>query len=93
MQYFTDRGAKMIVSKQPWDRVALALSGAAAQRPVLDRTGAPGVYSFVLSWNQPEIGVSIFDALQEQLGLKLESRKAELEFFVVDSSRKSPTEN
>jgi uncharacterized protein (TIGR03435 family) len=40
----------------------------------------------------PDTGVSLFTAIQEELGLKLESSKAPLEVLVIDSIQK-PTEN
>jgi uncharacterized protein (TIGR03435 family) len=36
---------------------------------------------------------SIFSALPDQLGLRLEARKAPIELLVIDSALKTPTEN
>jgi uncharacterized protein (TIGR03435 family) len=73
------------------------------ERPVLDATGIPGRFDFALSWSPQEVaakapdgnesaGPSIFTALQEQLGLKLESGKGPVEIIVVDHAEK-PTDN
>jgi uncharacterized protein (TIGR03435 family) len=60
----------------------------------VDDTGLPGYYDFTFDWRPqppPDDG-SIFSALREQLGLKLESHKAPVEVFVIDSVMK-PEEN
>jgi uncharacterized protein (TIGR03435 family) len=71
-----------------------------AGRIVLDHTGLVGVYDFSLHWtpdNSPADspaagGPSIFTAVQEQLGLKLEPAAAPLDVLVIDSAQK-PTPN
>jgi uncharacterized protein (TIGR03435 family) len=65
-------------------------------RPVVDETGLPGAYSFELTWD-PNSGsvnraaddrTSLFTALQEQLGLRLDSRNGPVEFLVIDSAER-----
>jgi uncharacterized protein (TIGR03435 family) len=69
-------------------------------RPVVDRTGLTGAFDFDLQWTSgplsapggnaasPDDGPSIFVALQEQLGLRLESGRAPFEVVVVDAVRR-----
>lgn len=73
------------------ERLADALSGQ-VHRIVVDKTGLTGKYNVTLSW-APDDGApqapdatlpTIFTAVQEQLGLKLESGKAQVEGFVID---------
>jgi uncharacterized protein (TIGR03435 family) len=77
-----------------------------AGRPVNDATGLQGVFDFTLEWDpQADLrvgtadaagggqGASIFTALQEQLGLRLEGGKGPVEVLVVDRMEKTPTEN
>jgi uncharacterized protein (TIGR03435 family) len=73
-------------------------------RVVLDRTGLKGKYEVKLEWlpdenappTEPEVasrpGASLFPAVQEQLGLKLEPRKGPVEILVIDGAEK-PREN
>ena len=62
-------------------------------RPVLDMTGIEGAFDIELSWAADDPASSILSAIQEQLGLKLEARKAPVEIIVVEHAEKVPTEN
>jgi uncharacterized protein (TIGR03435 family) len=73
-------------------------------RPVVDKTGITGNFDFRLIFDSRQsllrlgtdpsdsTGPSIFTALQQQLGLKLESSKARVEVLVIDRVEK-PSEN
>jgi uncharacterized protein (TIGR03435 family) len=73
-------------------------------RPVINQTGLAGEFRFELSW-LPDLpasqaadpaaandGPSLFTALQEQLGLKLESSRGPVEVLVIESVER-PTPN
>jgi uncharacterized protein (TIGR03435 family) len=69
--------------------------------PVVDQTHIPGVYTFTLEWaredsrnaspEQAELP-SLFTALQEKLGLRLEARKVPVDLLIIDSAKR-PSEN
>jgi uncharacterized protein (TIGR03435 family) len=67
-------------------------------RPILDQTGLTGRYDFTLEWSNPLLSAqdstapSIFTAMSEQLGLKLEPRRVPLEILVIDRAQ-IPSEN
>jgi uncharacterized protein (TIGR03435 family) len=68
-------------------------------RPVADETGLGGLYDLDLRFSRPDAPQNadayppIETALPEQLGLKLEARKARLEVVVVDSGERKPIGN
>jgi uncharacterized protein (TIGR03435 family) len=70
--------------------------------PVIDRTGLSGTYDFELTYSpealsaapdQPDSSrTSLFVAVQEQLGLKLESTRGPVDVLIIDAVQQ-PTEN
>lgn len=65
-------------------------------REVLDRTEVKGEYGYELSWTPDQDATSepsIFAALQEQLGFKLQAAKEELEIVVIDHAERTPVGN
>jgi uncharacterized protein (TIGR03435 family) len=74
-------------------------------RPVLDRTGLLGKYTFTANLFDTPAGLApadvkeairrseipAFTALREQLGLKLDADRAAIEILVIDSADKTPT--
>jgi uncharacterized protein (TIGR03435 family) len=56
-------------------------------RPVVDRTGLNGLYQFSLDFSY-DGSPDIFEAVQEQLGLRLEPGKAPIRFVVIDHLEK-----
>lgn len=77
-------------------------------RPVLDATGLKGKYALTLSFrllprnangvsnaDQPndDLGPTIYEAVDGQLGLKLKPAKRSVEVFVIDHVDRAPTEN
>jgi hypothetical protein len=63
-------------------------------RPVIDKTGIAGNFDISLQWSTPagDEAVSVFTALQEQLGLRLDSESIETEMLIVDGAER-PSEN
>ena len=96
----------MVVGGSSFGQFANTL-GMFVGRVVVDHTGLAGAYDFNLTWTPdnmpnrppgaPEVpidpnGPSIFTALQEQLGLKLDSQKGPVSVLVIDRAE-HPDEN
>jgi uncharacterized protein (TIGR03435 family) len=86
-----NRGTTMQAQAVSLTELAAALTGS-VDRVVIDRTGMEGAFDVDLRFTQDGVpgGVagdtpSIFAALQEQLGLKLESARGPVDVLVIDS--------
>lgn len=75
------------------------------RQTVVDQTGLDGVYEVMLEWQPdnfasqpnpnepPPDRPSLFAAVSEQLGLKLQSRRGPLDVLVVDNASRVPADN
>ena len=63
---------------------AAQLAARVLDRPVLDRTGLAGEFDIQLEWSPDDL----FASLQEQLGLKLEAQKGQVEVWVIDHAER-----
>jgi len=66
----------------------------------LNKTGLDGKWDFTIKWTPPALlaragadGISVFDAVDKQLGLKLEAGKVPQPVLFVDSVNETPTPN
>jgi uncharacterized protein (TIGR03435 family) len=93
----SEHGLELVISNASMMSV-ISLLSSMVEVPVIDRTGLTGVYNFTLQFGRdwsahdPESWPSIFTAVQEQLGLKLEAVHESVPNLVIDHITK-PTEN
>ena len=98
---FSGNGGRLVAERVTMQDLAEKISEPLG-RPVIDATGLKGHYDIHLDATayansagngQMDVMALLFNALQQQLGVKLESRKDTPEILVVDSVEKTPTEN
>lgn len=93
---------KLVVHRAPVSQLVEMLSNV-AQLPVVDLTGLTARYDITIdlskyildrSANEPLDPMSlIMRGLQDELGLKLDSRRMPVDLVVVDAAERTPTEN
>jgi uncharacterized protein (TIGR03435 family) len=80
------------------------MAGGYIRHPVADLTGLKGAYAITVKWSpsgqaktndagEPVATTSIFDAVDRQLGLKLELTKHAIPIVIVDRVERTPTPN
>ena len=105
--YIRSRGRTMAQFAESLSRLTMT-GGGSLNRLIVDKTGLEGLYEVTLKFTPENIppagpappgfpqvdpnGPSIFTALQEQLGLKLDAQRAPVNVIVVDRAE-PPTEN
>jgi uncharacterized protein (TIGR03435 family) len=94
---------KLMTSATTLAELTRLLSGTAG-RSIVDKTGLAGRFDIDLSWTPEQSagggdpvppasdGASLFTAMQEQLGLKLEPQRGPVDMLVIDSAAR-PTED
>ncbi len=93
----SQHGLEFVGTNAPMRAITGALSSM-VEEPVEDKTGLTGIYNYTLQFGRewsasdPDSWPSIFTAVQEQLGLKLEAVHESVPNLVVDHIIK-PTEN
>ncbi len=87
--------------KYPISRLTFMLTRR-MDRPVLDQTGLNALYDYTvdlsglsdrLAQSDDASGLSVFTAVQRDLGLRMEAKKEPVDVLVIDSANKVPVEN
>jgi len=105
--FFTVRPGLIACTRVTSAELARALARMVG-RPVVDRTGLAAAYDVRMEWTPDqapvapggddkagpaEPGLTLFAALQDQLGLRLQTEKVPIDTVIVDHVEKAPTEN
>jgi uncharacterized protein (TIGR03435 family) len=84
------QGGEFLAGGITMDSLARNLSGNRAGRIVIDRTGLEGFYELTLNYDTGRDTAAagdlptLFTALQEELGLKLEAGRAPVQTLIID---------
>jgi uncharacterized protein (TIGR03435 family) len=92
----SDKGLQMVAKRGTMLSLANQLS-VSSGRPVIDKTNLTETFEFTLEWfpanrtppPDADVAPDLFNAIQNQLGLRLESTKGPIEVLVIDSVEKA----
>jgi uncharacterized protein (TIGR03435 family) len=103
------RRGVIVLHHAPIATLILAIGRLGTGRAILDMTELKGSYDFKLEWTplnrgtpaqqgvaevaSAPAGLTLFEALPDQLGLKLEMRKGPLDVIVIDAANRTPLAN
>ena len=88
--YAVSRAGRQLVGATPITPQHTGALSSMVEAPVVDKTGLTGVYNYTLQFGRDwsahdsESWPSIFTAVQEQIGLKIDSTKALVDVLVID---------
>ena len=90
-----------IVGQEMTMTVLASLLSRFERQLIVDKSGLTGRYRFTLDWMPEDTagapgaagGLSLNDALERQLGLRLEARREPLDVIVVDRAERVPADN
>jgi bla regulator protein blaR1 len=94
--FFIPKSGEFIAQGLSIPSFVSTLSSQNLGRPIVNKTGLTGNYDFTLQWTPDSStstpNASLFPALEQQLGLKLEPQDNAMEILVVDHAEKPVTQ-
>jgi uncharacterized protein (TIGR03435 family) len=88
------------ITMEAFARHLRQVAGGYITSALLDSTGLKGAWDFDFKWSPQGVlalagadGISLFDAMEKQLGLKIDQQKTSMPVIVVDTVNEKPTDN
>jgi bla regulator protein blaR1 len=86
--YWAPKTGEMVSQGMPLTVLVKYLSDRKLARPIVDKTGLSGKYDYTLEWtpdaSSSAANATLFGALEQQLGLKLEEQEDLVDVLVID---------
>jgi bla regulator protein blaR1 len=90
--YWIPKTGEMVAQGVSVGKLVKYLSDRKLGRPIVDKTGLSGNYDYTLEWtpdpSTSAANATLFTALEQQLGLKLEEQEGPVEVLVIENAEK-----